>query len=129
VESERTVFDRAERYLPPWRERLANGQLGPEYGPTSPGAFGNQTARSKDWSWRQEHRKPMSRESRVDAEALRSYMRLPDGSLRLDVPERERQVYVDVYEAGHSPRWVARERGINRDTVKGYLKRLRSRLR
>ncbi len=118
-----TVYARAELYLPPFHERNPDGSLGVAYGP-SLGSFAAAVARAKDWAWRRQ----ASREARRDGALMRAFMRRPDGSLRPDVPAREQQVYVDVFEQGHNTRWVARHRGISRDTVKTYLKRLRGRL-
>jgi len=109
-------------FAPPWRERLADGTWH-EYGPVSIAAFARHLAKYRNYLWR-----PASREARRDdAELLCSYMR-PDGDkLRDDVPKMEMRVYLAIYEAGHSTRYVAREFKIHRSTVRTYLRRLRER--
>jgi DNA-binding CsgD family transcriptional regulator len=47
--------------------------------------------------------------------------------LRVDVPRREVEVYLLVYEHGHAVRWVARHLELSRSTVKIYLQRLKER--
>jgi len=57
-----------------------------------------------------------------------AYMRLEDGSLRDDVPQRERDVYLLIFESGHASRYVARKLKISRSSVQVYLRRLRARV-
>jgi DNA-directed RNA polymerase specialized sigma24 family protein len=109
--------------LPPWRERLPDGRLGQEYGPRSVRTYERQIARWKDWAYRRP-----SREARLHADDLIAFMRLEDGSLREDVPPSERDVYVLIYEQGHSIRWTARERGLSRETVRSYIRRLKAKV-
>lgn len=109
---------------PPWRERMADGTLGEQYGPKTIEAFARHLAAFRLWTWR-----PPSKEARRDdAAALCAYMRPGGSELRCDVPESERGVYVMIYEKGHSVRYTAREMGLHRSTVRGYLRRLRARL-
>ena len=110
--------------LPPWRDRLPSGELGAEYGPKSVATFVRQVARYREWSWHP----TKGRQQLAYGAALCRYMYLPDGSLRQDVPESERQVFSDVFEVGMTVRQVARSRGLARGTVRVYLNRLRKRL-
>ena len=115
----------ASMLLPPWRDRLATGTLGPEYGPKTLRTYERQIARYKDWSYR----KP-SREARLHADELIAFMRLEDGTLRTEgIPESELLVYLLVYEQGHSIRHAARNRQLSRETVRSYLRRLKARAR
>lgn len=119
------VMTEAELYLPPWRDRLPSGELSVEsYGPASPAALARQVTRYRDWSYRVA---TVSQDARQDGEAMRQYMRPDGGALREDVPDRERQVYLLVYEHGHSVRYVARQLEIKRESVRTYLRRLRER--
>jgi DNA-binding NarL/FixJ family response regulator len=118
----------AETYLAPWRERMPDGKLGPEYGPRSPLAQARRLARHKNWAY-----KPLASTAKPffdkeTTEALVMFMRGGYGELREDVPKREREVYVLVVEQGHAVRWVARELRIRRESVKGFLRRLEKRL-
>lgn len=110
-------------FLPPWRDRDPDGALGPEYGPRNVLTYLRQIERWKDWSWR-----VPSRDARRDADQMIAFMRGEDGELRADVPSSEREVYLLVYEKGHSVRWVARERKVTRDTIRSYMRRLKARL-
>lgn len=123
------VFDRAETYLPPWRERRQDGTLGDAYGPPSAAAYAVQTGKARDWSWRPAA--PLTTRSRAVLEfaaQMAEFMRPTGGELRLDVPDRERTVYVLVFERGHAVRWVARHLGMRASTVRVYIRRLRERL-
>lgn len=106
---------------PPWRAIEPTGELGAEYGPC-PATYARQIAEHRDWSYR-----PHRVDPRV--QAMIAWMRLPDGSIRSDVPEAERQVYALVFEQGMTQREAARARGLSRSSVKVYLRRLERRAR
>lgn len=108
-------------YAPPWRERTPDGKLGAEYGPSTAATFARQVARHLDWSYRAQAK------ARRGNEALRVYMRLDDGTLRLDVPESEVRVYRLIVEQGHSIRWTAKHLGVHRESVRSYMRRLKTR--
>ena len=115
--------ERGKLFAAPWRERLPNGELGPEYGPVSVSAFARHLAKFRLWTWR-----PISTEARAaDAERLCVFMRPEGGELRGDIPAGEIAVYVEIYEQGCSTRHVAREHKWHRSTVLGYLRRLKAR--
>lgn len=114
-------------FAPPWREVMPTGKLGPEYGPASAAAYARQIARFKDWSWR-----TPSKVARRDADEVIGWMRQVgtpgEGELRAEVPTSEREAYLLIFEQGHSVRYVARLRGITRESVKSYLRRLKARI-
>lgn len=107
---------------PPWRERGPDGKLGPEYGPKTAATYAKHVAQHRDWSYR-----TPSKESRgADLDAIRDWIRLEDGTIRLDVPEGEARVYLAI-EQGDSVRSAARRLGISRESVRSYLRRLKAR--
>lgn len=112
----------ARQYASPWRERMPDGTLGPEYGPRSAATFAKLHAMHRDWTY-----KPPKRAAKQAIE-LQMWMRLEDGTLRMGVPESEVRVYRLVVEQGHSIRWVARRLEISRESVRSYLRRLRARM-
>ena len=121
-----SVMIAAEVFQPPWREVQPNGQLGPEYGPPSPSALARAASKFANWAYR----KPPQVAKDVNPDTamrLLKFMRGPDGGLRTDVPKREVDVYLAVYEQGHNVKWTARHLGIRRETVKVYIKRLKER--
>lgn len=105
---------------PPWRERMPDGQLGPEYGPQTPATYARHVAQHRDWSFQP------PKGDRKDAAKVLAYALLEDGSIRVDLPESEALIVREIFMKGHSVRWLARQRGIKRDTIKSYLKRLRA---
>ena len=115
---ENTISNRAI-YCPPWRERMADGSLGPWYGPHSISQYlrARRERRANDG-------KPASRESRIDADKMHRYM----ASHGHAVPTRELEIYVALYVDERSVASTARRFKIKRDTVKGLLGRLRRRL-
>jgi DNA-directed RNA polymerase specialized sigma24 family protein len=120
-----TMTKNPQQFLPPWRDRGPDGKLGEPYGPSTALTFARQVARFGDWSYR----KPPAKASRgADADALRAWMRLEDGTLRLGIPESEVRVYLLVYEGGKSVRWVARHLKLSRESCRSYIRRLRARM-
>lgn len=117
------VIGSAETYLAPWRERLPNGDLGQEYGPPSPSAQARGVARHNNWAY-----KPAKLRSKVANESIGHQLSVFLRDHAAKVPEREMQVYVCIYEKGHSVRWTARHLKIKRDSVRVYIRRLVARL-
>lgn len=112
-------------YMAPWADQLPGGDL-VEYGP-SPSTHARQLEAFKLWAWKPD-RQP-SREARSEAgDRLRAFMRPTGQHLRTDVPRRELEVYLAVYEHGHSTRWVARKLEITRSSVRVYVRRLLERV-
>lgn len=109
-------------YVSPWRERMADGTLGEEFGP-SPATFARQHAAYRDHFYRR-ITTPSKVARSADASELRAFMRLEDGTLRLDVPKAEVDAYLLVIERGHSERWAAARLGVSRRTVRVRLLRL-----
>lgn len=116
-----------EIYSPPWREIQSDGSLGRPYGP-SPSTYARHMQDYRLWSF--DRRKLPSKQARRlgDMAAMRAWMRPDGGELREDVPQREREVYLHVYEHGHAVRWVARHMRVSRASVRTYLRRLHIRL-
>lgn len=113
--------------LPPWRDRLADGTLGPEYGPRTSESYARQVARHRDWSYRPQQLSPTQR---ADADVIHGYMRMPDGSLRVDgISERESQTYLEIYVAGAGIKTLAARWSVSAGTIKSYIKRLRAKAR
>ena len=113
-----------KNYSAPWADQLPTGELS-EYGP-SPTTHARHLAEHKLWSWRPD-KVPSKAARSPEADALRAYMR-PDGQhLRADVPKRELEIYLLIFEHGRSPRWVAKHLEITRSTVRTYIRRLRGR--
>ena len=113
-----------KNFVAPWADQLPSGEL-VEYGPSA-STHARLLEAHKLWTWRPERQ--VSREARSDTgAALRAYMRPGGLHLRGDVPTRELEVYLLVYEHGHSARWVARKLRLSRASVRVYLQRLRAR--
>ena len=109
-------------YTAPWAEQLPDGDL-LEHGP-SQSTHARRAAAHKLWSWKPG--KTAQREAR-DSVAVRKHMR-PDGThLRSDVPKRELEIFILIFESNLSTRSVARSLGISRSSVKVYVRRLRGR--
>lgn len=107
-------------YAAPFRERLPNGELGPEYGPVSPAAQAAQTARLRDWSFQPPVRTDQ-RKSKLSA------VLEPAGGVRgVDLSPQERRVLDLIVGGGHSIRWVAKYLGLRRDTVRTYVARIKA---
>lgn len=103
-------------YHSPWRERLRDGKLGPEYGP-SPKGYAKRVASFRLWSWRPTRAPDQERVTRFVLAHSE------------DVPAMEVCVYVAIYERGMSQRAAAMELGISRSSVRVYVERLRARAR
>lgn len=113
--------------LPPWRDIEPDGTLGEEYGPRTLATFRRHIVRHRDWSYRPERKEREG--GPADAALLHGYMTLEDGSIREDVSPRQRDSYMRVYVDGVAIKALAREWGINRSSVKAYLRRLKVRAR
>ncbi len=112
-------------FIAPWAEKLPDGTA-IEYGP-SPATHARRDAEHRNWAWRRSGKLAARLARSPEAVALRAYMR-PDGEhLRCDVPKRELEIYVHVYELGHSVRWVARRLKLHRSSVRTYVRRLMGR--
>lgn len=134
----------------PYRARLANGQLGPEYLPISPrtGTAGTWERCKREsgqsfhvvpvggigsggfWDWTEEdsmQEEPTKRErddsQRKDSDRLAHYMERHS----LDVPGRELEAYILFYEQRRSYGKVARIMGVAVSTVREWVNRLRAR--
>jgi len=112
-------IDRQSLYHPPWRDRLPDGTLGPWYGPMSAAEYLRQLRESRERSG-----KPMSRESKYDAESMQHFYRVAGHTW----PLREQEIYMSIYVDGKSIAATARRWELKRDTVRGLLGRLRRRL-
>jgi DNA-directed RNA polymerase specialized sigma24 family protein len=112
-------------YASPWRERMADGTLGGEYGPKSAATLAKHTRASKDWSFKVQRASKAA--VSVDAEALRAWMRLEDGTLRTGIAEGEAMAFILVCEHGNSERAAARKLKVSRRTVRVRLARLMER--
>jgi hypothetical protein len=100
-------------WLPPWRDRLPNGKLGPEYGP-SPATFAKQVREQKDWSYSKQ------RTHRDNAPLLREFMSARTGT----VSEQEAEAYKYVHEQGLGTVAASEDMGVSRSSVRTYLARL-----
>lgn len=113
----------ARIYLPPWRDRQADGTLSEEYGPRTPSAYAKALRRYENWAFRFENADPAS-----DRREVIRYMRGEEGVIREDVPDSEVAVYQAIYEQGLSIGAAVRMSGLSRSTVKSYLRRLKARV-
>ena len=67
----------------------------------------------------------------VEGDPMRELVRywsLDGELLRADIPRRELEVYLHVFECGKSARWVARRFKVHRSSVRSYLRRLLERV-
>lgn len=127
-------------YTPPWRERLADSRLSPEYGPTSEAAYERElemhvTSTAGGGLWDTEVAIQMDPKlqaaevkrgvERYDAERVHRYVRLHSA----EVAMRELEVYFAFYRDGLSRGQAARHIGISRQQVTECLGRLRRRAR
>lgn len=107
--------------LPPWRDLQPDGTLGAEYGPRSLSSYQRHIARHKDWSYKP----PKKGQRKRDWSLVVEWMTLPDGSIREEgVTERELFVYLECLVKGYSMNGLATRCQVNRNTIKGYLRRL-----
>lgn len=111
---------RTQIYQAPWFKREPDGQLR-RYGPRSPEAYAKAHKRWSNWAWQPDRQRPAEIQLMVD------YMRGPDNELRRGVPQSEVSAYLLVCEQGKSVRAAAKELGIERGSLRSYLKRLRNR--
>ncbi len=108
-------------YAPPFAEQLPDGST-VAYGPT-PSTHARHLAEFRQWAWRP----GMSRESKAEgADELRAFMRPGGHHLRTDVTKRQLEVYVLVFEHGHSIRWTAKHLEMHRSTVKTHIQRIKN---
>lgn len=107
-------------YFSPWLDR----ETGETYGPETHATLAKHHARHRDWSFRVAT--PSKAARSVDAGELRAWMRLEDGTLRLDVPKAEADAYLLVCERGFSERTAAVKLNCSRRTVRVRLMRLRT---
>jgi hypothetical protein len=113
-------------YTAPWADKLPSGAR-LEYGP-SPTTHARRAAAHNLWSWRPKKGRDPLTPTPADRAQMIAFMR-PDGRhLRIDVPRRELEVYLCLYEHARSARMAAAQLGITRSTVRVYLKRLRARM-
>lgn len=106
-----------KNHLPPFRDRMPSGALGPEYGPKTIATWQRHCQMHADWSYQP----PKSK--RPEADLLRRFMR-PDGELRTDIADSLTSAYLALYEAGQTVNGYARELGISRGAVRSYRQRL-----
>lgn len=116
------VHKNARLYAPPWRDVMPDGTLGPEYGPKSAAGYARLLVDFKLGIAPPQRSPAQAR----DLDRLRAWIRLEDGTLRLDVPRAEAQVFLGL-EQGLGLRAIARQLGLSRETVRSYLRRLRAR--
>lgn len=129
------VSEDHSNYLPPWRERLLNNELGPEYGPEMSGYIRMQEEYAESLEggglWdplelparkKQEEKKA---KVRYDAEKAHRFVRLHSH----EIPMRELEVYFAVYMDLLSDGQAARKIGISRNNFDVTLKNFRRRIR
>lgn len=123
-------------FCPPWRERLSDGRLGPEYGPLTPDEWERQWGHYNEsfhglglWDFSEDKREAKREERRMveryDARRMDKFMRRQSH----EVPTRECEVYALFYGDGLSMSRVARRLGTSKKTAEGHLLALRRRLR
>ncbi len=121
-------------YLPPWRERLPDGSLGPSYGPPSLSAYEKSltefqvtTAAGGLWDPVEAALSRPTRgraEQRHDTDVIEQWLRVSSHRL----PRRELEVAVMYWRDKQSIGRVARRLCLAPNTVAGYVGRLRRRL-
>jgi DNA-directed RNA polymerase specialized sigma24 family protein len=114
----------AETFSAPWRERMPDGTLGEQYGPSSPVAHARKLAVFKQWAFRPGE-KPRAKPVIPEETATALVALVASGR---DIPKRERDVFELVVVKGHAVRFVARQLGMRRQSVKSFLARLIGRL-
>lgn len=132
-------------YLAPWRDALVDGSLGPWYGPTTESRYNEQVRRFQDecrggigssslWDQSEFERLHSPRSStkkatmlamRADHDQLEA-LRQREGDTW---PKGELRVFYSYWRDMMSVGQTAARHGIAEDTVKGYIKALRWRLR
>lgn len=114
-------------YHPPWRERLGDGKLGPEFGPTR-GQY-EQEIRDHGQSlegggfWDKDQDPLPRRRPPTDSEMVRAYVEHDSAN----VPDMELEVYFAVFRDGMSTAQAAREIGTSDSVVRSLMSRLRKR--
>ena len=132
-------FDHA-LFMPPWRDRLIDDQLGPWYGPETEAAYERQarmhlesTAGGGLWDPQEEQRmdpeatirEERRQGERYDAEKMSRFVARHSP----DIPMRELEVYTDFYITGLTKGQTARHLEISKKTVENTLLNLRRRMK
>ena len=104
-------LDKANAFAAPWRERLPNGELGAEYGP-SPATYHRRWAAHRNWA----HRPPNS------VAGLRSFV----AAHADEIPARELECY-QLLASGLTHEQAAERMGTARGTIGVWIRRLRQR--
>jgi hypothetical protein len=126
-------------YLPPWRDVLPSGELGPEFGPRVLSEYERllteheqSTAGGGLWDPHEAARVSPARRrvrritmTRPDAEEMSAWMR----SRSHTIPARELEVYSAYWVDGLSIAVTARRLRMQASTVAGIVSRLRARVR
>jgi len=123
-------------YSPPYRDRLPDGTLGPEFGPRTRGAMAREMKRWRErWTWDEETarmnnpslaaRDTTHLAARYDAHKVARYV----ATHSHEIPMRELEAFVRFYREGLSYGAIAREWGTVRKTVENTLQSLRARVR
>lgn len=112
-------FERSAIYASPWRDILPDGSLSPPYGP-SPSTLARQRARHEDWAWRP------GRGPRNSLHELEPAV-FPGGEARLDIPQRELDVFRLLVDENLTRRQAAARMGVSINTVKTLVQRLKRR--
>jgi hypothetical protein len=126
-------------YAPPWRMRMPDGRLGPEYGPRSESEMAEEIARYNQtreggglWDEETEAQskgrvtvRQQRRVERSDLSRVMYYIGRNSGS----IPARELECAMLYWQDGRSQGRVARLMSVKVETVREWLKRLRERVR
>jgi len=119
--------------LPPWRDRLYDGTLGPWYGPPD---WNNMAARVAAyqfsvwggglWDYDEDAKcrgRKTKAEARGDSDKIVRYV----ASIKYAIPDRELDVFYQYFDAGASIATTANMTGLCEDTVRSYVDRIRKR--
>ena len=127
-------------YMPPWRERTLDGELGPCFGPRTAAAYdrareeyAQSTAGGGLWdstaelqsNQRAATRAGVAKCQRIDAEQVQHWVNRHSHEISM----RHLEAYFAFYRDGMSIGQTARCMGIARETARSYLKDLRRRMR
>ena len=139
-QDEDSIHDHAQ-YLPPWRDRLPNGRLGPWRGPSSDARLARalrayQERAGGEALWDREEEEFMHPRRRQQREALAAAVRYDAEPMRRfverrshELPMTELEVYERFWVEGRSYGQIAREVGRQRKTVANLVASLRGRLK
>lgn len=119
----------------PWRERLANGELSPWYGPTD-AEFCRRMKEYRDspiggglWDFSQEPKRARARKklekARREAIAIMEWVHIHAS----EMPERELEAAYHVWRDGRTPKSAAKKMGVDWCTLRTWLKRTRDRMK